>query len=64
MKDIKKGDWRNEVGLWNIEGNESEAEAQPKIISLDVKTVVKEEKYAGNAGDTVEAGGKRDRRRR
>ena len=64
MKDIKDGDWRDEVGLWKVEKSEPEVAVQPEIISLDVKTVVKEEKYAGNEGDTVEAGGKRDRRRR
>lgn len=64
MKDIRKRDWRHEVGLWNGGKGKPEAEVSPKITPLDLKTIVKEEKYAGNAGNTVEAGGKRDRRRR
>lgn len=62
MKNIKKKDWRREAGTWGAKGSGTRAEGAPKITPLDIETTIKEEKNAGNAENTVEAGGEGDRR--
>lgn len=59
MKDVKKMDWRDEVEVWGTKEG-----VPPRITPLEAETVIKEEKDAGDAGNAVEAGGKRNRRRR